>query len=107
MAKTYEEYVELYDEETAKYLIETLGDWLKNYKKCTFINTNARDTDAYIETTKQFTIDKNWEYEEVTGDTGLVYRLLNGDWNTEEFLIVPPNKNIMPSYSENIIEVSK
>ncbi len=31
--KTYEEYVEMYDEETAKYLIDTLGDWLKNYKK--------------------------------------------------------------------------
>jgi hypothetical protein len=103
LVKTYEEYAEMYDEETAKYLMDTLGDWLKNYKKTTFINTYVGSEEIYRELTKQFAAEKNWEYEELGGDTGLIYRLLNGDWNSEEFLILPPNTSVAPSYDESII----
>ena len=101
--KSYEEYVEIYDEETAQYLIETLDDWLKNYRKCTFINTFVGHEDSFREISKQFSIERGWEYEEISGDTGLVYRLLNGDWNPEEFLILPPNGKIVPTYDNSII----
>jgi hypothetical protein len=103
IVKTYEEYVELYDEETAKYLIDTFGDWLKNYKKCALINTHVGSVDTYKASTMQFATEKCWEYEEIDGDTGLVFRLLNGDWNPEEFLVLPPDTCIAPAYDERII----
>ena len=103
IVKTYEEYVEMYDEETAQYLMDTLGSWLKNYKKCAFINTHVGSENTYREITKQFTDEKGWEYEEIGGDTGLIYRLLNGDWSPEEFLILPPDARIAPSYDDGII----
>jgi hypothetical protein len=105
MGKTYQEYVELYDEETAKYLFDVLGDWLKNYKKTSFINTKVGSEKIYREKIKQFAAEKNWEYEEVGGDTGLIYKLLNGDWNPEEFLILPPEASAAPSNDENIIKL--
>ena len=103
LVKTYEEYVEMYDEETAKYLAETLGDWLKNYKKCTFINTSVGNERIFREKAKQFSTEKGWEYEEIGGDAGLLYRLLDGDWNPKEFLILTPDKKIIPSYDNDII----
>jgi hypothetical protein len=104
MAKTYQEYAELYDEETAKYLFDVLGDWLKNYKKTTFINTHVGNEALYRDIIKQFATEKDWEYEEVGGDTGLIYRLLNGDWNPDEFLVLPPDASAVPSNDENIIK---
>ena len=103
VAKTYEEYVEMYDEETAKYLMDTLGGWLKNYRKTTLINTNVGSEEFYRKTAKQFSDENGWEFEELIGDTGLIYRLLNGDWNPEDFLILPPSAKIIPSYDESII----
>ena len=101
--KTYEEYVELYDEETAKYLMETLGGWLKNYKKNAFVNTHVGDETLYREMTKRFSKERDWEFEEVSGDTGLIYRLLSGDWNDDEFLVIPPSASIVPSYDDGVI----
>ncbi len=105
--KTYEEYAEMYDEETAKYLIDTLGDWLKNYKKTAFINTHVGSEKIYREMTKQFATEKGWEYEELSGDTGLIYRLMNGDWDPKEFLVIPPYATAAPSYDEDVICVKK
>jgi hypothetical protein len=104
MGKTYQEYVELYDEETAGYLFDVLGDWLKNYKKTAFINTRVGSEQVYRHKTKLFASEKGWAYEEVVGDTGLIYRLLNGDWNPEEFLVLPPGASVEPSTDESIIK---
>jgi hypothetical protein len=103
MSKTYQEYVELYDEETARYLADVLGDWLKHYRKTAFINTQVGNEELYREITKQFATENGWEYDEIGGDTGLIYRLLNGDWNSAEFLILSPDTSVTPSYDENII----
>lgn len=107
LGKTYEEYVELYDEDTAKYLFDVLGDWLKNYKKTAFINTKVGSETIYRKEIKQFASEKGWGYEEVCGDTGLIFRLLNGDWNPEEFLILPPETTVVPSNDDSIIKQSR
>lgn len=51
--KTYQEYVELYGEENAKFLLETLGDWLRNYKKYTFIDTGIGNFENYKKTIEE------------------------------------------------------
>lgn len=84
-----------------------LGDWLKNYKKTAYINTHVGSEELYRETTKRLAAEKGWAYEEAGGDTGLIFRLLNGDWNPEEFLVLPPNVSAAPSHDENIIRQSR
>lgn len=103
MNKTYQEYVEMYGEENAKYLMEMLGDWFKNYKKITYIDTKTGNPEVYKELALQQANEYQWEYEEIEGDISLIYRLLNGEWDNQDFLIVPPNNRIEPTNDEGMI----
>ncbi|MDD5673802.1 MAG: DUF1638 domain-containing protein [Chitinivibrionales bacterium] len=105
MNKTYQEYVQTYGEENARYLMETMNDWLKNYKKLAYIDTHVGDFVHYKQLTKQQAQEKGWEYEELKGDVGLLQRLLDGDWNDKDFLIIPPGKSPSPSYNESVIRI--
>ncbi len=103
MNKTYQEYVELYGEDNALYLMEILGNQMKNYSKIVYIDTQTGEFDSYKKSAKQLADNNNWQYEEVTGNTRLIFKLLNGDWNDEEFLTVPPDSIIEPTNTEEII----
>lgn len=105
MNKTYQQYVDKYGEETAKYLMDSLGNWLENYDKFSYIDTNTGDFSHYKKQIKSQADDKDWDYEELSGTTNLFMKLLDGYWDEEEFLIVPPNKTIAPSYDDQIIKI--
>jgi hypothetical protein len=102
---TYQDYLKKYGADDAQYLMETLGDWFKNYKKLTYIDTckGIGDFEVYKELTKQQAKDKGWEYEELQGDMGLLARLLDGEWDEHEFLVIPPNQSIQAFYDREKI----
>ena len=111
--KSYEEYVKEYGEETAGYLMETLGGWMDNYNKMTYIDMSARrtgggavhfgDPEKYRAIAKEAAAENGWAYDEIKGDIGLLERFISGDWNEDEFLIVPPNKKIIRAYTDEIV----
>ncbi|NLO49008.1 MAG: DUF1638 domain-containing protein [Clostridiales bacterium] len=103
MDKTYEEYAELYGEENAEYLMEFFGNWLVHYKKLAFINNQVGDTAYFREQAKGMAAAQQWEFEEIGGDTNLIFRLLNGDWDPGAFLVLSPGSKIIPANNENII----
>ena len=35
-----------------------------------------------------------WQYEELQGDPGLVQRLVDGQWDEKEFLVLTPGQKI-------------
>lgn len=102
--KTYLEYVEQYGEDNAKFLMDTMGNWLKNYSQYTYIDTNIGDFRHYKEQVKQEADEKHWQYDEVSGSTILLMKLLNGEWDDNEFLVVPPGKTISQTYNDAIIQ---
>lgn len=103
IGKTYDEYVEEYGEENAEYLISMLGNWVTNYSKATFINNGIGDVEDNIEKSKAIAEQNNWEYEEVEGNISLIERLLEGEWNEEDFLVIPPNHKIVATNDAGII----
>ena len=100
---TYEDYVEQYGEENAKFFMETIGDWYKNYKKFTFIDTRVGDVQRYKDTTRKEAEKNGWEYEEISGDIILLDNLLNGDWAPEKFLTVPAGLKIQSAFDNDQI----
>lgn len=101
--KSHEEYVEMYGEEEAKYLSGILDSWQENYKKVAYIDTGIGDQTFDMDLSKQYAEEKAWEFETLAGDTGLILKLLDGEWNDHDFLVVPPPYSIEPSYNEDIV----
>lgn len=101
---TYQEYVQQYGEEYAKYLIESMGGGLNQYDKFAYIDTKVGNQSKLKEHAKQNAKDNNWEYEELEGSTDLLLKMMNGEWDEEEFLLVQPGETIQPSYCAGIIK---
>ncbi len=101
---TYEEYVEIYGEENAKYLMEELGDGLKNYTRLTFIDTGMENSEYQREELNEWARSEKWEYDEYKGNTRLLLMLMNGEWEESEFLVVEPGHTISPTYDDGIIQ---
>jgi hypothetical protein len=103
MSRSYEDYVAKYGEEKARYLMSVLGDWLKNYKKLAYIDTHTGDFQVYKEQTREEARRRGWEYEQIDGSLDLLQRLLDGDWDPAEFLIIPPDRTAAPTFDDGII----
>ena len=105
--KRFEEYVEKYGEDNAKYLIEMETRWLDNYGRGAFISLGFGQEDIYRTFTKNVAKAHGWEYEEIQGNTGLIQRFLDGNWTDEDFLIVPPGCQIAQTYDNDVIGIEE
>ncbi len=101
---SYQEYVEQFGEEHAKYIMDSLGGGLNSYESFTYIDTNVGDQNKLKTHAKENAKENNWNYQELAGDNSLLLKMMNGDWNEEEFLVVQPGDTIEASYSSKVIK---
>jgi hypothetical protein len=100
----YQEYVEKYGEDNAKFLIEQESQWMANYSRAALIDMGLGDVEEYRRFTCQLAQDNSWEFAEVPGDMSLVRRLANGEWDSEDFLTVKPGQSITESFDELVLK---
>ena len=103
---TYREYVEKYGEENARYLMETMGDWLTHYSKLAYIDTHVADNDDLINQSRATAAQRGWDFEIINGSLELILRLVNGLWDPDDFLVIPPGKTIAPANDDTIITLA-
>ena len=103
MTSNYNEYVEKYGEDNAKYIMEVTGNWMRHYNKFTFIDMSVGNFDKYKELTKKEAQEKSWNYEEIAGDIKLLQNLVDGNWCNDDFLVVETNQKIKALYNDDII----
>lgn len=99
MGKTYEEYVEQYGEENAKYLWETLHPEFSN-NELIFIEVPETAHLGYLQKLRDYADQNGKSVRVLDGDMRLIRNLLNCDWSEEEFLVVAPGKHIKPVYDQ-------
>ena len=99
----YEQYVEKYGEDNARFLIEQESAWVQHYDRAAFINTGLGDVEAYRDFTRRIAQSHGWEYAELPGDLSLLRDLVNGPWDEERFLIVPPGHKTIERYDAGIL----
>lgn len=103
MDMTYAQLVEQYGEDNAEYLWEELCNTEKNYSQITFIEMGVEPDDSFEKTAREEAASKHWKFEKVPGDLGLFQRLLSSDWNPDDFLVVPPYREIAANHAEHVV----
>jgi hypothetical protein len=88
------EYKEKYGDDNAQYLMEVEHTWIKEYNWATYINWGLTNSDEYKKYTKRCAEFLNWNYDELKGSPALMQRLVDGEWDDGEFLVVKPGQKI-------------
>ncbi|MHC4911406.1 MAG: DUF1638 domain-containing protein [Planctomycetota bacterium] len=91
---TLKEYIEKYGDDNARYLMELEQGWMNEYNWATYIDWGFPNSEQEKQYTRRCAEFLGWNYDRVKGDPSLTQRLLDGDWNDDEFLIVPPGQKI-------------
>jgi hypothetical protein len=90
----YDEYVEKYGEDNAQYLMEVMGAWQEHYDRAAYIDMGVGDSRDVEEETRAEADRRGWNFEKLAGDLVLIRRLIWGEWDDEDFLILDPDERI-------------
>lgn len=101
--KRYEEYVAKFGKETADMLVEEMRKWSQHYTRAVFIDTGFGDPARFEQMAKAKADQENWVFERKQANLRLLAMLVNGAWNEDEFLIVPPGHIIQQSFANGLI----
>jgi len=94
-------YSQAYGADNADYLMEVDMEWVKNYQYCGYISSPVYKSNCYTSIAKTIAADNGWSFLELEGNTRLIERLVNGEWNEDEFLVCPPYHEIQATFDEN------
>jgi hypothetical protein len=103
MNMTYEELVEKYGEDNAKFLWEQLCDTTRNYRQISYIAMGVGPDNLFQLQAEARAREHQWTFDSVQGNLSLLERLVNGPWDEADFLTVPPGHKVVPTYDERII----
>lgn len=107
MDQTYEELVEKYGEDNAKFLFDELCDTKKNYNQFTYIEMGVEPDGQFEKVAEEEAKDRGWGFEKEKGDLSMIQRLIDGQWDEKEFLVVQPGWRVVAKYDEGIIAAEK
>jgi hypothetical protein len=104
MDRTRQEMIEKYGEDNGDFLYKELCHHTRNYGQYTFIEMGVEPDDRFEKMTQAQARERNWKFEKISGDLSMIQRLLDGQWNEREFLVVPPGQEIVAHYQESIMD---
>jgi hypothetical protein len=103
MNMTFEELVEKYGEDNARFLWEQLCDTTRNYRQITYIAMGVGPDDLFQSQAEARAREHQWTFDAVQGNLSLLERLVNGQWDEADFLTLPPGCKVIPTYDDRII----
>jgi len=92
-----------YGEDNGRYLFEQLTGYQRHYRQLTYIATGLEPDARFEEQARAEAAHRGWKFESIRGDLGLFEKLVAGDWDDADFLVVPPGWRVKPVYDGSII----
>jgi hypothetical protein len=93
-----------YGEDNGRYLFEQFNGYQRNYRKLAYIATGLEPDGSFEQQAREEAARRGWQFETIHGDLRLFERLVAGDWDENDFLVVPPGWRVKPTYDRGIIE---
>lgn len=104
---TRDALIERYGEDNGQYLYDELTRYQQAYSQLTYIATELDPDDRFEAFSREEAGEKNWRFERLEGDLTLFRRLLAGDWDGPDFLVVPPGQQVAASYDQQIVRIER
>jgi hypothetical protein len=102
--RSREELIAQYGEENGLYLFEQFSAYRQHYSGLTYISTGV-ETEATLRARARAEAEwSGWKFEEVQGSVSLLQRLVNGQWDAADFLVVSPGKTVRGTLGDSIVE---
>ncbi len=100
----YQEYVEKWGEENARYIYETMYGAKNTNKKLIYIEIPETRNPRYAELCRKRAEESGMEWVPLVGSIELLRDLMSGNWQEERFLILNPGQRSRGAYDwEEII----
>lgn len=80
-----------YGEETARWIMQ---ETIKNYQRVGLIDTGAYEREAYRAYANEVAAATNLCYEELPGDLRILRMLREGEWASDELIVVGPGEEL-------------
>jgi hypothetical protein len=103
----YAEYVEKYGKDNADYLLEVMGAWQDHYERAAYIDMGVGEGEAVAQKARRDAEKNGWRFERLAGDLILIRRLLDGDWDEADFLVLRPGQRIEMAGGEEVVRANK
>lgn len=102
--RTREEFIAQYGEDNGNYLFEQFNAFRRHYSGLTYISTGVASDDRCRAQARAEAEKEGWAFEEVQGSLSLLERLVSGEWNAADFLVVPPGRTVRSTLDDSIVE---
>lgn len=103
---SYNQYIEKYGQENADFIISQISGYSKSYKKLVLIENGTGHTPLYKKFAKQKAKELNLEFQEIKTDLTFFEKMLNAEWDENNFVIVHPGEELTADL-ERIMKTKK
>lgn len=101
--QTLQMYINEYGQENAEYLMKMEQGWFSEYTNAAYVDLGFCDGTKYKEYTKECARWLGWNYDELKGDSTLIRDFVEGNWNSDDFLVLEPGQKVVASHDEYVI----
>jgi len=105
--KSFQEYIDLYGEENAKFIAEELHGGLRHYDRMVFLESGLGGDGPAREAARERAAREGWRFEVADTNLSLLERLVDGDlpdggWS-EDFVVLAPGERLVATHDERIL----